>query len=123
MRREVKDTEQFVKFYMDNLKLFFNLSPRALKVVSYVMSVTKPNIDNIYFDMEDCKNYTSINSKTTIISALSELISNDFLAVSSKRYLYFINPSIFFNGNRVTFINSAIKQNDETKKLGDGISN
>lgn len=115
MKREEKDPEQFVKFYMENLKLFFNISPRAMKVFAYIVSVTKPNMDTIYFDMEDCKKYTGINSKTTALTALSELLTNDFLAISTKKYLYFINPSIFFNGNRVTFIRSATMKNDSSK--------
>lgn len=110
MKSETKDTEQFIKFYMENLKLFFSLSQRSMKVLAYVMSVTRANNDTVYFDMEDCKDYTGIASKTTVISGLSELISNEFLAVSSKKYLYFINPSIFFNGNRVSFIKTAIRQ-------------
>jgi hypothetical protein len=49
-------------------------------------------------------NHTGYKSKKTIFTGLSELLENKFIARGNHPYKYFINPTIFFNGDRITFL-------------------
>ena len=41
---------------------------------------------------------------------LSGLIGSSIIARGKKDYLYFINPMVFFNGDRVTFAKTYVKK-------------
>jgi len=112
--REV-DAQQFVKVFTEGIKSLYELSKAEHKLFYYILSITRPNTDWIYFDMEDAKEFTGYKSKAAILSALSKLVSKSIIAISRKRNIYYINPTIFFNGNRVSFIKSVVlksKKND-----------
>ena len=98
------DKAQFRKVYVNSLAAWFELSKTGLKVLGYIMSVLKPNYDSFDFDFEDCMEYTKYKSKNSVISGLSELLENRFIARGANPYKYFVNPTIFFNGDRLTFL-------------------
>jgi hypothetical protein len=67
--------------------------------------------------------YTGYNAKKTILNALSELLENKFIARGSNPYHYFINPTIFFNGDRLIFLEQyevAGKEKIKKEKLKTG---
>jgi len=99
------DEEEFIKIYVSQMKDLFSLRTNAMKVLSYVMSITPINKDTIIFDMDDCKAFTGYSSTTTILDGVSDLLDSEILARSEKHYIYFINPFTFFNGNRIILIN------------------
>lgn len=105
------DPEKFVKIYLDSLENFFELSTNSIKVLSYIFTVTKPNTDIIFFDTKKAMEYTGYRSKNTINKALLQLIENKFIARATAASVYFINPIIFFNGDRILFANQYIKKN------------
>lgn len=108
------DQEEFVKVYLTQLKLLFDLNKNAQKVVAYIMSILPPNKDRIYFDIEECKAFTNYRSVSTILDGMSELIEKEVIARSDKHYIYYTNPTIFFNGNRLTLLFEYRKK--ESKK-------
>lgn len=112
------DPTQFIKFYTGKISLVFELSKRAQSVFSYIIENTIPNKDFVYVDIEDCMKETGYKSRATVISGLSELIEKKFIARSSSQVKYFINPTIFFNGNRVSFIETAVKDTEKNYKIG-----
>lgn len=102
-----RDTTQFIKFFTSKLTSFFELSKRAQKILSYIMNKTMVGKDYVYFEYSECTDYTGYTSHTTINSALAELIEKKIIARSLSNFKYFINPTIFFNGDRVSFIESV----------------
>lgn len=98
------DKEKFIKIYNKGIVEMFNLSMAGIKVFGYVSSVIKPNKANIIFDVDDCKEFTGYKSNKAINKGLAELLENQFIARTNKFYKYFINPTMFFNGDRVAFI-------------------
>jgi hypothetical protein len=48
------------------------------------------------------------------------LINSKIIARTNKGYVYYINPSIVFNGSRVTFMTTYVKKQ---KELNGGNSN
>lgn len=99
------DKEKFTKIYEKGITQLFNLSKSGIKVFGYLTSIVKPNKDEVIFEIDDCMKYTGYKTPKAIMKGLSELIQNDFIARSKHHYKYFINPTMFFNGSRVAFIN------------------
>jgi len=104
------DEEKFAKIYIANIKQLYELSNNAIKVFGYILTILPPNKDKVTFKLEECKTHTGYSAKTTIMSALGQLIENGFIARTKFSYEYFINPLLFFNGNRITFMQQYIIQ-------------
>lgn len=104
------DEDKFAKIYLSQFASLFDLPKTSIRVFGYVLSVVKPNQDQLIFDMEDCKKYTEYKTEKSVLEGLVGLIENGIIARSNKHYKYFINPLVVFNGNRVTFAKTYIKK-------------
>lgn len=114
---EKVDKEQFTKVFRQGLMGMFGLSKAGIKVFSFIASIAKPNKDEVIFEVDQCKEFTGYKTHQPIMTGLSELIQNNFIARSTKHYRYFINPSMFFNGSRVAFIKMYQSENTTAGKL------
>lgn len=120
-RIEEVDEDKFVKIFTQNIKAFFDLSAPSLKVLQIVMLAIQNNKDNdgiwlSWFDAEEQSQLLELGiSKTTFHRGLKEMLEKGFIAESEKPNYYFINPHLFFNGSRMTFIREYRKK--ETKVL------
>lgn len=110
MVREVDD-QQFVKVFTQNLKAFFDLSPVAMKLLQVVLHQVQqtPNSDKILLNLAMVEDYfirteQTAMSKTSFHRAVKEMIDKRFIAESLMSGLYYINPHLFFNGDRVRFV-------------------
>lgn len=104
------DEEKFAKIYLDQFSAFFELKPQAIKVFGYILTQLTPNKDEFLFFMEDCLEYTNYKSKNSIWIGLGSLVENGIIARGRAENLYFINPMVVFNGNRVTFAHTYVKK-------------
>lgn len=108
--REVDETE-FLKIYTKNIKAIFDLKPTTQRVLQYLMNELQktPNADAIYLAWVGAEEYFSeVNlniSRSSFQRSLKEMMEKGFLAESKKPNLFWFNPNLFFNGNRMTFIN------------------
>jgi hypothetical protein len=113
--REI-DEDEFVKIYTKNIKAIFDLKPTAQRVLQYLISELQktPNADAVYLAWVGAEEYFSENhiksSRASFHRALSELIQKGFLAESTKPNMFWFNPNLFFNGNRLTFIHEYRKK-------------
>ena len=111
------DEEQFAKLYLNNFAAFFDLSQAAIRVFGYIMTCMKPKNDMIMFILEDCLEYTKYTSKGTVYRGLAELVKAEIIARGINENLWFINPLIVFNGDRVSFTKKYVrKESLSTKK-------
>lgn len=110
MRYIEVDEAQFAKLYLSELSALFDLTKPAIRVLAYLLSALKPNKDTVLFIMDDCIEYTKYKGKKDVLSGLSCLIESKIIARSKQEFIYFINPLIFFNGNRVTFAKTYVKK-------------
>lgn len=108
---EKVDTEQFTKLYHKGVVELFKLSKAGIKVFGYFTTITKPHKALIIFDIDDCKEFTGYATNKPIMKGLAELLENKFIARTSKHYKYYINPTMFFNGNRIAFVKIYDKGN------------
>ena len=97
------DEQQFTKIYLSQFSAFFELNSQSIKVFGYIMTKLMPKQDFFIFDLEECLEYTGYKSGQSVYNGLSGLIGSSIIARGKKDYLYFINPMVFFNGDRVTF--------------------
>lgn len=114
--REVDETE-FLKIYTRNIKAIFDLKPTSQRVLQYLMNELQktPNADAIYLAWVGAEEYFSeVNlniSRSSFQRSLKEMMEKGFLAESTKPNLFWFNPNLFFNGDRMTFVNEFRKKN------------
>ncbi|WP_108503577.1 hypothetical protein [Paracoccus indicus] len=117
------DSEPFVKVFTAELDRFFNLTPTALRITTIlIQTLGKIRIgegDQVYLSeksITEAMEKTGIKPPTTATyyRALDELIRKGFIAPSTQTPLFYINPAIFFNGDRVRFVTEI--RNKRTNK-------
>lgn len=124
--REV-DSEQFVKLFTQNLRMFFDLSPTTMKLVPVLLSQVQrhPNTDRVMLNLNVAQNYFNDAkmsvSKASFHRSVKELLDKQFIAETVLAGLFFINPNLFFNGDRVRFVNEVRRKraNGEHTQLVD----
>jgi hypothetical protein len=116
IRQVEVDEDKFAKIYLSNFSAFFDLRPSAIKVFGYILNQIKPGEDMFLFFIEDCIKYTGYKSHNPVYNGLNCLISSEIIARGRADNIYFINPLVVFNGNRVTFAKSYVKKKKKTNK-------
>jgi hypothetical protein len=109
------DESQFLKVYTKNIKAIFDLKPSTQKILQYLMqSLQKtPNAEGVYLSWFRAEEYFSEEdvsmSRTSFHRAMKELLQKGFIAESLDPNMFWFNPNLFFNGNRMTFVNEYRK--------------
>ena len=127
------DKEEFVKLYTRNMRIFFDLKPTTQKVLQVVLDAVQkaPNADCIYMHWFNVEEYISVSggtiSKGSFHNAMKELLEKKFIAESVEPHRFWINPHLFFNGDRMTFVREYRLKNEKevkasTKRISDEIS-
>ena len=102
------DEAKFIKVFTSQISAFFDLGQGAYRLMQIVFAITQkipPHTDRIYMNPETLPEDLPRISNSAFYRALAELLEKGFLArVESDKHWYFINPSLFFNGDRVRFI-------------------
>lgn len=121
------DSEHFVKLFTAQLDRFFDLNPTTLRIVTVlIQNIGKIRIgdgDQVYLtekNIGDALREHGLNppSSASYYRAMEELIKKGFIAPSNDTPLYYINPAIFFNGDRVKFVTELRrKKMSKTEKL------
>lgn len=107
------EEDKFAKLYISQLGALWDLQKTSLKVLSYILSTLKPNDDRVYFDMKECLTYCDWTGTQSVYNGLLALVNAKIIARTEKSHFYYINPSIVFNGSRITIVNTYIKKRKE----------
>lgn len=108
---EEKDDAEFVKVFAAGIAASYDLSKTGQKVFQAVLSVYQDApmsggfADTVYlkyFD-EGLSGHSIDMSEKTFRRGLKELLSLGFLSPKTPS-VYWINPALFFKGNRVLFV-------------------
>lgn len=124
-RVEFVDEDKFVKLFTQNLKVFFDLTPPSQKVLQCVLGTLQdnPNAEGIHlpwFTVEDFSLEHNLKiSRTSFHRALREMLDKGFIAESESANFYWINPHLFFNGDRMTFI-TEYRKSPKAEKVVNG---
>lgn len=123
-RIKTVDSDPFVKLFTAELDRFFDLTPTALRIVTVlIQDIGKIRLgqgDQVYLTEKSLGETLQSHglkapSSATYYRAMEELILKGFIAPSSNAPLYYINPSVFFNGDRVRFVTELRRK--KTSKL------
>ena len=107
------DEEKFIKVYIKEFAAFYDLTKSAKRVFGYIIErCIIPNKDVFYIDYDEAKQVTGYLSDNVIRSGISSLIENKIIARSKSPYKYYMNPLTFFNGNRISFVKTYIKNRE-----------
>lgn len=116
------DKDEFIKLYTKNMRLFFDLKPTTQKVLQAILDAVQkaPNADCIYLHWFSVEEYIEAGgskiSKSSFHSAMKELLTKKFIAEALEPHKFWINPHLFFNGDRMTFVREyRIKKEKEVK--------
>lgn len=118
------DSDPFVKLFTAELNRFFDLTPTALRIVTVlIQDIGKIRLgegDQVYLTEKSLAETLQSHglkapSSATYYRAMEELIEKGFVAPSTNPPLFFINPAIFFNGDRVRFV-TEIKRKKMTRQ-------
>jgi len=117
VKKQIVDDDKFMKFYLSRLPDFWDIPKNAYKVLCYIAKSILPNQDFVHFNLAECMAYTKYDTKKPIYAGLGKLIEFNVIARGYNESVYFINPLIIFNGNRVDYIESIIKRSAHEKEL------
>ena len=115
---ELVDSDKFVKLYVANLDAFFDLKPGTIRImtalISEIADARNAHGDTVYLNYGRVKEYFEAKqikppSRPTFFSAMAEMVEKGFVAPSVDVNLWFINPTIFFNGDRIRFVNEYVR--------------
>jgi hypothetical protein len=75
-----------------------------------------PKQDMFIFLLEECLTHTGYKNHRSIHQGLSALLESNIIARGPADTLYFVNPMIAFNGDRVTFAKTYVKKKSNIPK-------
>lgn len=100
LKNEKVDREPYIKVYPRLMQDWFPGMTKAGKMIfQYILSKLKPNQDIVVLSIEDAMKELDI-SKNTVYTGLMNLIILKMIAKTSATNAYYINPLLFFNGDR-----------------------
>jgi hypothetical protein len=118
------DSHEFVKLFVNNIALTFELHSygiKAFNVVMWAIQYSGINKDLIVLDSYTLENFLSKNnlkmSIPTFRRGLSDLVKAKIIAKSIRKGWYFINPNFIFNGDRIFFTTIIERDKEENIKL------
>lgn len=103
------DEEKFAKLYLSQLGFFFDLPKPAMRVFTYILNNLQPKTDRFFLVMKEALSYTQYKEEKSIFTGLAYLCDKGLIARSETHYMYYINPLVFFNGDRVTFAKTYVR--------------
>lgn len=104
------DREAFVKVFSAHLRVFFDLSQKGIRLLEVVMDTMakEKNKDLIYLSASSAIDYHRRAGKSfsqaTFYRAKDELVEKGFIAPGPHKHQWWINPALFWNGDRIQFI-------------------
>ncbi|MCB1470006.1 MAG: hypothetical protein KDK08_23310 [Rhizobiaceae bacterium] len=119
------DSDRFVKLFVAHLDAFFDLKPGTIRLMTALIDELSQaryaHGDSIYLNYNKVREYfvrkeASPPAKATFFSAMAELTEKGFVAPSVDTNLWFINPAVFFNGDRVRFVTELKRKRQTAEK-------
>lgn len=110
------DEDKFTKVYLSQFSAFWDLGKQGIKVFGYIMTKLIIGQDLFIFLLDECLEYTDYKSKSSIFIGIGQLLQTEIIARGPAENLYFINPLVAFNGNKVTYANTYVKKRKGDKE-------
>ena len=118
-QRKVVDSERFAKIYIDGVAKTFGLTKTAQRVFQIILKVCEKDTDSLWLNFMLASKMDDGLQERTYHRGLLELLNVGFLAYSDVPNKFWINPHLFFNGDRVKFITEYVKESSISKDMAD----
>ena len=112
------DKQEFVKLFTRDLAIWFDLKRSGLRCFGALLTIVQQEAvgrDLVYFDYASNLIRSFGLSKPIFYRGVEELIEKKFIARHRSVGWYFINPALFFNGNRARFVKEYRNMGDIEK--------
>jgi intergrase/recombinase len=67
--------------------------------------------------MDECLEFTKYKAEKSCYIGLTDLVNSNIIARGPSETIYFINPMVAFNGDRVTFAKTFVKKRMKSKGI------
>jgi hypothetical protein len=100
------DREGFVKLYTSQINAFFELTGAGQQVVKYLIWLHQREANHhlFYLSQEQATDEGFKIGKSHWHEGINDLISKKIIAASTLLNMFFLNPAIFFNGDRTRLV-------------------
>lgn len=109
-QRKIVDSERFAKIYLDGLAKTFGMTKTAQRVFQSILKLCEKDTDSLWLNFMLVSKHDPDMPESTFYRGLKELLDRDFIAHSDVPNKFWINPHLFFNGDRVKFITEYVKE-------------
>ncbi len=99
-RTWVSDPKSYIKLYTERIPELILLKTPAVKLFFHILATVKPKQDHIIISPVIVAKELGYNTTKRIHDGIKELIKIKIIAKTNKHTIYWINPNIFFNGDR-----------------------
>lgn len=106
------DNESFTKVFKNMIKLSeasIDMSKMSFRIIFWVIENMPKNSNKIVLNPKELKEVLKGKSLAKIYEAIKELLDKDIVRLV-QGYLYEVNPSFLFNGNRVEFVSTIVTE-------------
>lgn len=103
IREKQYDSERFVKMYVAGRKILPELSVAATRILWFIVDHMGYD-DIITLNITKIKKETGYKSNAAIYRAIIELKTHNVIANAYQNGIYYINPTMFYRGNRLKLI-------------------
>ena len=120
-KKEV-DKEEFIKLFTSQIKVYSDLTKTAHKIFLIILALYQKEIGKDYV-LLTCKKAQNVAktldfelSAPIFYRGIKELVEKKIIAKSVDKIVFYINPAVFFNGDRARFVTEVIKKKEEIEK-------
>jgi hypothetical protein len=103
------DESQFVKIFANFFSAQMGLSQTGKQVLIYFMTLLKPKNDLIRVRVDQALVFLGYKTKKSYLTGIGNLLEKGVIARTKYDDEFFINPLMMFNGDRVTFAKTFVK--------------
>lgn len=102
----VVDDAQFVKVFSDGISGIYDLRSAGSKVFRFLFDQVQkhPNVDRLYLYFMDATEEPWEISKPVFFRGMAELLEKGFIARSANPNMFYLNPTMLWNGDRFRFV-------------------
>lgn len=118
-QRKIVDSERFAKIYLDGLAKTFDMTKTAQRVFQSILKLCEKDTDSLWLNFMLVSKHDPDMPESTFYRGLKELLDREFIAHSDVPNKFWINPHLFFNGDRVKFITEYVKEG--SKRVPDDV--
>jgi hypothetical protein len=118
-QRKIVDSERFAKIYLDGLAKTFGMTKTAQRVFQSILRLCEKDTDSIWLNFMLVNKHDPDMPESTFYRGLKELVKYEFIAHSDVPNKFWINPHLFFNGDRVKFITEYVRESSTKQKTRD----